>query len=156
MNLFDKAKEQALKAIDNEIARRKAKNYPEYSIDYVLEHKAKIEALKDFPEDSKALKGVDVKYKAKFLKGQLIKAFPEAVIKVRIEYFSMGSSINAWVDGKGIDEALASKIGAFYSDPGNSDLMSDYFDYDNYVSVMCKDGGVLNSPVVMLGYNMPN
>jgi hypothetical protein len=34
--------------------------------------------------------------------------------------------------------------------------MTDYFDYDNYVHVMCENGQVLGTPIVMLGKHHPD
>lgn len=154
MSLFDKAKEKALKAINKEIAVRLAKGK---SVSYDLEDKAKIEALQNFPdsESKSVIYSLDVKFKAIFLKAQLKKEFPKADVKARIERYSGGSAIDAWIVGE-VDEKKASEIGQFYSDDkGHSDPQSDYFAYDNYVHVMCKDGGVMNSIVQIIGKEMP-
>ena len=150
---FIKAKEKALKAVQKDIEKTSSRKYGKPS-EYDLRDEEKIQLLKDFPLNNRELVDVDVKFKAIFLKAQLEKEFPQAEIKVRIERYSGGSAIDAWVKGE-VDENKASEIGHLYSNSGNTDLMTDYFDYDNYVHVMCKNDGILNSPIVMLGKEMP-
>jgi hypothetical protein len=168
MNAFQKAKEMALKAINKDIQKSIAAIKSQHGIDaaslnmvkpsrYLLEDLEKIKNLNAFPniDNFHQIYSLDVKYKAVFLKAHLQQAFPEAVIKVRIQRYSGGSAIDAWVKGPA-NPKEAALIGLMYQDDkGKSDPMSDYFAYDNYVHVMCENGGILDTNIMMLGKEMP-
>ena len=152
---FELAKDKALKTAQKDIDRYFAKR-GKYS-EYDLRDKAVIQSLTDFPTDCKSIRYLDVKFKAILLKAQLQKEFPKAEIKVRIDRYSMGASIDAWIKGEkeDINESRASQIGNLYQDRGQTDTMTDYFDFDNYVHIMFEHGGVVNSIVQFIGKEMP-
>jgi hypothetical protein len=169
MNAFQKAKEMALKAINKDIQKNIALIKSKCGIDaaslnmikpssYLLKDLEIIKNLNDFPnkENFHAIYSLDVKYKAIFLKAHLLKIRPDAVVKVRISRYSGGSSIDVFIEHPLVDEKEMQEIGSLYMDDnGRSDPQSDYFEHDNYVNVMCKNGRILNSNIVMLGKKMP-
>ena len=125
---FEKAKQQALKAVNKELSLAE---FPEYD----QKHKAQIESLQNFPESSQQIRGLDVKYKAIFLKAQFNEQFPENKISVRIERFSGGSAISARWTGPVIKHSETRKLEELYSDRGATDSSIDYFDHDNYCDI---------------------
>ena len=129
---FAKAKEQCLKLVQKEIDKRTSEGR---EIKYDLEDKARIEPLSDFPKESKVIRYLDVKYKAKFLKAQLEETFPNNEFSVRIERYSGGSAIDGTWKGPKIEYSQLRAIENLYQDAGNTDSSVDYFDHDNYVYI---------------------
>lgn len=131
---------------------------PQASIDTWLMGKVdKIKALNDFPVDNVALKNVPVRAKIIILRAELKAKFPGVKFAVvKDGYNSIRVTIKSPVDAEAVKI-----LGAKYSNPGNTDLMTDYFDYDNYVFVgedieidtgvaKIKAFGLTGSPVVIL------
>ncbi len=129
--LFEKAKAKGVAILEPSAAKD----------DWYAKKLEKVKALNDYPTKSSDLRSVGVKAKAIFLRAELAEKFPALKFSVRVEYFSMGSAIN--VRWKGVIEgspehkkALLETIEAVvykYSDRGHTDLMTDYFDHDNFV-----------------------
>jgi len=94
-----------------------------------------VKNLDGYPQHSSQLRSVGVRYKAPIMKAHLQDVYPESKWSVRTEYYSGGSSINAGWTGGGPYPYGASSIKELYSDSGATDLMTDYFDVDNYVDL---------------------
>lgn len=154
---FENAKAMAIKYLEKEIERLGGR-HPSLT-NSTNEDIKKILKLDGYPTDSRQLRGVDTAAKAKLLKAQLEDEFPDSKWSVQIERYSGGSSIKAkFLDGK--YPYGAEKIGDLYSNSGDTDIQSDYFDVDNYVSVF--DGRhsgvepqtIANSPIDRLAYKI--
>lgn len=130
MKIYD----NVLKQIDKDLMKAQSKGWGATS-SFLSEAKPKIEILKHkktFPQSSLDLKNVDVAIKSKILKAELKTKFPQIPFNVRTSRYSGGSSINVnWKDAVAPEKVR--KIVDKYADAGNSDSMTDYSDYDNYV-----------------------
>lgn len=124
---FKKAKTQALKVLLKDIEK--------YNSEYSWKSYGKIQTLESFPDVKTDLRGIDVTAKAKLLKKYLEVSFPENKFSVKIERYAGGSSIDATYKGDRIPQDELRQIELIYQDAGNSDMQSDYFDYDNYCSI---------------------
>ena len=129
MSQFLKAKNQALQVEQKNLIKYPGGYFSPKSI-------LKIKALNDYQDQKTDLRMVDVAAKAKLLKAQLIDQFPENTFSVKIERYSGGSSINAYWKGPKIDPQIIRELENTYSDGGKTDIQSDYFDYDNYCSIV--------------------
>jgi len=156
---FEKAKAFGVKFLEKRIQKWLKSSAP-HNAEYYQKDLAKLNALQGFPENSGVIRGLDVRIKAKLLKAHLESEFPNSVWSVRSEFFSMGSAVDAiFKGGAPIDEAKAQRIGDLYQDDGQSDMMTDYFDQDNFVHVLIPAkvangapvGRVANSNILMLG-----
>lgn len=119
--LFEKAKEKAVAVLVNYA----------HGDEYYLKRARQVEALADWPTDNEMLHHVPVKGKIILLRAELAEKFPGIKFAVVKEsYNSIRVTIKSPVDAKAVND-----IGHKYSNSGNTDLMTDYFDYDNYVFV---------------------
>ena len=103
----------------------------------LIEYRSKIAGLEGyFPSVAEALKGVDVKYKAKIMRAELRSIFPDQKFSVRINRFSGGSSIHVTWEKRPMlsdDEEQYHKIieNYCYEYPDSNPLM-DYTHVDNF------------------------
>lgn len=96
----------------------------------------KIKNLDGYPQHSSQLKNVGVKYKAPIMKAHLNDTYPNNKWSVRTEYFSMGSAINGhWTGGGEYPYGANEEVAQMYTDSGATNMMVDYSDTDNYVSL---------------------
>ncbi len=123
---FNKAKSKVLKAFGT----------PKGGDSWQTDQYNKLNNLDGYPQHSSQLKNLGVKYKAPIMKAHLNDTYPDNKWSVRVEYFSMGSAINGhWIGGGGYPYGSNEKVAQMYTDSGASNMMVDYSDVDNYVSL---------------------
>lgn len=141
---FLKAKKLSIKSVQKEIDRQLSSKYSDGKpSQWSLEKLAKLQALTNYPTSSKQLRDVDVVAKSKILKAHLQEVYPDRVFSITTSRYSGGSSIDGGYKGDPIPVQDLEKITRMYSDAGNTDSMTDYFDYDNYCHVR-EDGEQYN------------
>lgn len=124
--LFEKAKEKAIAVL---VAYARGD-------EYYLKSVRQVEALAEWPVDNVALKGVPVKGKILLLRAELAAKFPGVKFGViKDGYNAIRVYLKSPADVKAVNSVAAN-----YSNPGKTDLMTDYFDYDNYVFVVNENG----------------
>lgn len=123
---FNKAKDKILKHMGE----------PKTGDSWETDKYNKIKNLDGYPQHSSQLKNIGVKYKAPIMKAHLNDTYPDNKWSVRTEYFSMGSSLNGhWTGGGQYPYGANEEVAQMYTDSGATNMMVDYSDVDNYVSL---------------------
>jgi hypothetical protein len=136
MKGIQKIYDNVLKQVDKDIFKAESKGWgfiKEKHLEVTKPKVLKLKGLGMFPRTNEDLKDVDVAIKSKILKAELKTKFPKVPFEVRTQRYSGGSSINVhWTDA--VAPKKVRPIVDKYAHPGKTDSMTDYFDYDNYVS----------------------